>query len=139
MSLTFDIRRDFQELGPAADRVREALVGLLDDDGIADVELAFVEALTNSIRYGPADSLRPISIFLDITEAQVVLEIEDGSPLMPDLFDGASEQHLELKLDDPENLPEGGRGLSLIVMSMDQVSFRLMGDQVRLRMVRHRG
>ncbi len=138
MSQMFDVRRDLEELGPAADRVRQALGGLLDDDGIADVELAFVEALTNSIRYGPADSLRPISIFLDLAEAYVALEIEDGSPLMPHLFDGASEQHLELHLDDLENLPEGGRGLSLIVMSMDEVSFRQIGDQVRLRMVRHR-
>ncbi len=138
MSLTFEVRRDLQELGPAADRLRGGLIGTLGDEEIACVELAFVEALTNSIRHGPSNGQRPISVFLDVTEKQVAVEIEDGSSLMPGLFDGAGEEQLDFDLDDLENLPEGGRGLSLIVISMDEVSFRQTGAQVRLRMVRNR-
>jgi anti-sigma regulatory factor (Ser/Thr protein kinase) len=132
------IGRDLSELGRAADQLRAWLTGVLDDDSAASVELALVEALTNSIRHGPADSAQPIGIFLDVTDEDVVLEIADGSPPMPTLFDGAGQQKLELDGYDIDDLAEGGRGLSLIVLSMDEVSFVRSGDQVRLRMVRHR-
>ena len=137
-SRTLMVQRDLDALGPAADRMREWLDGVLDEDGAACVELSFVEALTNSIRYSPADSPRPIGVYLEISDAEVVVEIEDGSPPMPGLFDGAGAGRLDVGLDDLENLPEGGRGLSLIVISMDQVAFRVIEGEVRLRMTRRR-
>lgn len=140
MTLSVDmmIGRDVSELGRAADQMRTWLAGVLDDDAAAGVELALVEALTNSIRHGPADSAQPIGIFLEVTDADVVVEVADGSPPMPTLFDGAGQQKLELDTLDIESLAEGGRGLSLIVLSMDEVSFVQADDQVRLRMVLHR-
>ena len=132
------IGRDLSELGPAADQMRAWLSDHLNDDSAASVELALVEALTNSIRHGPADSAQPIGIFLEVTDADVVVEIADDSPPMPTLFEGAGQQKLELDTFDIESLPEGGRGLSLIVLSMDEVSFVQAADKVRLRMVLHR-
>ena len=132
------IGRDLGELGRAADQLRTWIEGVMDDDAAAGVELALVEALTNSIRHGPADNAQPIGIFVEVSEEDVVVEIADGSPPMPTLFDGAGQQKLDLDKFDLESLPEGGRGLSLIVLSMDEVSFVQSGDQVRMRMVRHR-
>ncbi len=132
------IGRDLSELGRAADQLRAWLAGVLDDEAAAGVELALVEALTNSIRHGPTESAQPIGIFLEVTDAEVVIEIADGSPPMPTLFDGAGQQKLELDSFDVEELAEGGRGLSLIVLSMDEVSFVQTDGQVRLRMVLHR-
>jgi len=132
------IGRDLDELGRAADQVRAWLEGVLDDDGIAEVELALVEALTNSILHGPRESANPIGVFVDVSDKQVAVEIADDSPPMPTLFDGAGEQKLDFDLSDLDNIPESGRGLSLIVLSMDEVSFRQVDEQVRLRMVRYR-
>lgn len=133
------VGRDFEELGRAADQMRTWLADVLDDDRAAKVELAFVEALSNSIRHAPSDRVKPIGIFLDVSDAEVAIEIADDSPPMPTLFHGAGEQKLDLATLDRENLAEGGRGLSLIVLSMDQVSFVLSAGQVRLRMVLNRG
>lgn len=132
------ITRDFGELGPAADQMRAWLSDEVDDDSAAAIELALVEALTNSIKHGPSDSTQLIGIFLEITDRDVIVEIADGSPPMPTLFDGAGQQKLELDTVDIADLAESGRGLSLIVLSMDEVSFVQAGDQVRLRMVLHR-
>ncbi len=132
------VARDLAELGKAADQLRQWLEPDIDEDGLACVELAFVEALTNSILYGPPDSGQPIGVFVDILDAQIVVEIEDGSPPMPTLFDNAGAHRLEFDIQDIENLPEGGRGLSLIAISMDEVTFRVTDDRVRLRMVKNR-
>ena len=132
------VGRDLTELAKAADQLRQWLEADIDEDGLACVELAFVEALTNSILYGPPDTGQPISVFVDILDAQVAVEIEDGSPPMPTLFDDAGAHRLEFDVKDIENLPEGGRGLSLIAISMDEVTFRVTDDRVRLRMVKNR-
>lgn len=138
VSKAMEVRRDLSELGHAADRLRLWLNGEIDEDDLACIELAFVEALTNSILYGPTDSGQPISVFIEILKTQIVVEIEDGSPPMPTLFDNTGAHRLEFDIKDIENLPEGGRGLSLIAISMDEVTFRVTEDRVRLRMVKNR-
>jgi serine/threonine-protein kinase RsbW len=132
------VNRDLAAIGPVADALRASLSGVLDCEGVACVELALVEALTNSIVSGSQALDDPIGVFLQITESDVVVEVEDLSPPIYELFDGAGEHRLDFDPDDIANIPEGGRGLSLIVISMDEVGFRTVGDQVRLRMVRHR-
>lgn len=132
------VGRDLAELGKAADKVRQWLDAEIDEDSLSGVELAFVEALTNSILYGPPDLGTPIAVFVEILDTQVVVEIEDGSPPMPTLFDDTGAHRLEFDIKDIENLSEGGRGLSLIAISMDEVTFRVTDDRVRLRMVKNR-
>ena len=132
------IGRDVGELGRAADQLRTWVKGALDDDAAASVELALVEALTNSIEHGPKESDKPVGIFLTVSESDVTVEIADDSPPMPKLFDGAGQQKFEVEKLDIDSLDEGGRGLSLIVVCMDEVSFVQTGDQVRLRMIKYR-
>lgn len=132
------IDRDLGELGRAADQLRIWLGGTLDDDAAASVELAVVEAVTNSIQHGPPGCQQQIGIFLNVSDSRVVVEISDGSPPMPQLFDGAGQRKLDAEKLDLDSLSERGRGLSLIVLSMDEVGFVQIGDQVRLRLVRNR-
>lgn len=132
------VKRDLEAIGPAADTLRSWLHEVLDQEGLACVELALVEALTNSITFGAEAIKEPIGVFLEINATDVVVEIEDGLPPVRGLFDGAGAERLEFDPADRQNIPESGRGLSLIVVSMDEVGFRTVGDQVRLRMVRRR-
>lgn len=132
------VERNLDAIGPAADALRASLQDVLDEEGVACVELALVEALTNSIHFGPDSSAGPILVFLDVTATDVAVEIDDGSPPMPELFDGAGAENLDFDPSDRQNIPESGRGLSLIVLSMDEVGFRAVGDRSRLRMVRRR-
>lgn len=132
------VGRDLGELGRTADHLRHLLNDVVDEYSLSCIELAFVEALTNSILHGPPDTDTPIAVFVEILDTQVVVEIEDGSPPMPTLFDNAGAHRLEFDIKDIENLPESGRGLSLIAISMDEVTFRVIEDRIRLRMVRYR-
>ena len=110
--------RNFDEVGAAADQVRVWVSDWLDDEGVAAVELALVEALTNAIRHGTSDSAKLIRVFIEMSNEQVGVEIEDSSPPMPSLFADAGADKIDFDPNDIENIPEGGRGLSLIVMGL---------------------
>jgi anti-sigma regulatory factor (Ser/Thr protein kinase) len=133
------VERDLSKIGPAADTLRLWLQGTLDDEGIACVELSVVEGLTNSIIHGPKTHAKAITVFLEITDAEVSVEIEDGLPHVPGLFDNAGAHRFDFDPLDIQSIPDSGRGLSLILVSMDKVEFRTVGEQVRLRMTRRRG
>jgi anti-sigma regulatory factor (Ser/Thr protein kinase) len=132
------VNRDLEAIGPVADALRRTLRGLLDEEGLACVELAVVESLTNAILFGSSASGNPIELFLEIGDSDVVVEIGDENQPDPWLFEGAGLGQLDFDPADRQNIPESGRGLSLIVVSMHEVGFRKVGDQMRLRLVRHR-
>lgn len=132
------IDRDLEAIGPVADALRDSLQDSLDEDGLACVELAVVEALTNAVLFGASTTGAPVELFLEIGDRDVVVEIGDETQPDPALFEGAGLDRLDFDPDDRQSIPESGRGLSLIVISMHEVGFRKVGDQVRLRMVRHR-
>lgn len=134
--LEFTVSRNLAEIGGVADQLRARVAEVLDEEGAAAVELSVVEALTNAVRHGSAGSAEQIGVFVEISDDQVVVEIADSFPPMPDLLARAGADALEFDAFDLENIPEAGRGMSLIVMSMDEVAFRQAGDKVRLRMVR---
>ncbi len=130
--------RDLEAIGPAADALRHALRDVLDEEGLACVELAFVEALTNAVLFGSSATGKPIDLYLKIDDRDVVIEIGDDTQPDPGLFHGAVPERLDFDPSDRQSIAESGRGLSLMVVSMDEISFRTVGDQQRLRMVRHR-
>lgn len=130
--------RDLEAVGPAADAIRQNLRDVLDEEGLACVELAVVEALTNAILFGAPATGCPIGLFLEIDDRDVVVEIGDETQPDLKLFEGAGLAQLDFDPADRQNIPESGRGLSLIVVSMHEVGFRKVGDQTRLRLVRHR-
>ena len=132
------VDRDLEAIGPAADALRDTLRDVLDEEGLACVELAVVEALTNAILFGTSACGRPVDLFLEIGDRDVVVEIGDDSQPDAALFEGAGQERLAFDPADRQAIPESGRGLSLIVLSMHEVSFRTVGDRSRLRLVRRR-
>lgn len=132
------VERNLDAIGPFADDLRNHLQKILDEEGVACVELAVVEALTNAILFNPATLADPISVYLQVTETDVTVEIDDGAAPVPGLFDGAGAEMLDFDPTDRQNIPESGRGLSLIVVSMDEVRYRNVGDRTRLSMKRRR-
>ncbi len=132
------VDRDLEAIGPAADALRHALGDFLDEEGLACVELAVVEALTNAVIFGNTATRRPIGLYVEISERDVVIEIEDETQPDPNLLEAAGPDRLDFDPSDRQSIAESGRGLSLIVISMHEVCLRPVGDQLRLRMVRHR-
>lgn len=133
------IARELPAIGPVADLVHRLAAGVLDEDGVAAVELALVEALTNAILHGTLESAARIEIAITLGADAMVIEIIDSSPPMPlFLLQDAGEHKMAFDPDDLYSIPESGRGLSLIVMSMDEVTYRHVGDKTHLRMRRNR-
>ncbi|MES2814416.1 MAG: ATP-binding protein [Pseudomonadota bacterium] len=132
------VSRDLEAIGPAADALRHTLFDVLDEEGLACVELAVVEALTNAVRFGTSTTGKPIDLYLEIDDQDVVIEIGDETQPDPGLFHGSGPDRLDFDPSDRQSIAESGRGLSLMVVSMDEVSLRRVGDHLRLRMVRHR-
>ena len=133
------IRRDLAEVGPAAIQVHEWAEAVLDQDAVEDVELALVEALTNAIRHGKAAPQDRIGIHVELAEDELVIELLDSSPPMPRcLLDEAGAESFIFDETDINSIAESGRGLSLMVVLMDEVGYRLVDGHTRLRMVRRR-
>lgn len=133
------MKRDLGDLGRVAVGINDIAVAALEEDGAAAVDLAVVEALTNAILHGQAESGALIDIEVADTADALVIEIFDTAPPMPlFLLEQAGAQKLDIDVSDLDSIPESGRGLSLIVLSMDHVSFHNEGPRTRMRMVRNK-
>src|SRR5262245_46681521 len=130
MSWTLTIRTD-STLGAvrrAAAVFREAICGVGTSEARSELELAFVEACTNSAKHGSrgrADAV--IFITTAACEARVGVVIEDGG--RP--FD-AEKQATEVDTSDIASLPTGGMGLSLIREIFDVVKNEPVDGRNRL-------
>jgi serine/threonine-protein kinase RsbW len=70
----------------------------------------------------------------------VVIEIIDHAPPMPaQVLDNTSEDAFTFDETDIANIPEGGMGLALIRMNMDEVEYHSSEAENRLRMVKRIG
>jgi serine/threonine-protein kinase RsbW len=68
---------------------------------------------------------------------QVVIEIIDHAPPMPtQVLDKTSEDTFTFDETDIANIPEGGMGLALIRMNMDEVEYHSSESENRLRMIK---
>lgn len=129
--------RELAAIPPVARQVCALALPYLDEIGLSDIELALVEALTNAVRHGWAHSraTSEITIKAAIAEDRLTIEILDQSHgFPPHLLDEAGARKLEFDPDDLETLHENGRGLSLIVLSMDEVTLQSSNDEFVLRM-----
>ncbi|WP_168217399.1 ATP-binding protein [Paracoccus liaowanqingii] len=130
------IERDLGEVSRASEAVKNRLEGELTQEQAEAVDLALTEALTNTIRHGTVQSAIQIGIYVQTGPGFVAVEIADSSPPMPQyLLDEAGADKLEVDPDNLASLSEGGRGLSLIVMLMDEVAYVRVDGEVRLRML----
>jgi len=70
----------------------------------------------------------------------LVIEVVDTVPVVPEgLLEKAGAHRLEVNLQDIAALEESGRGLSIMVLLMDEVTLRTANDQYVLRMVKYIG
>lgn len=135
----FTMPRALSAISPLAQSVTALMTEGFDQDARDAVDLALVEALSNAVQHGTQDSAKTIGVEVSLTESAIALEIIDSTPPMPlFLFESMDPSALEVDADDLANVPETGRGLALIVMVMDEVTFLHVGDQTRLRLSRNR-
>ena len=133
------VPRDLRAIARCSSAVRSYALQIMGEDDASAVELALVEALTNAIKHGTAAQRDAgcISVNLRTTNGNLILEITDGSPLVPDgMLEQLGEHRLEFDYNDIDSIAEGGRGLSLIVLSMDEVSLRSSEHEFTLLMMK---
>jgi len=93
--------------------VSQARAAGLDDEAIADLELAMTEALANVIRHGHGgDSAALIDVAVAVVDDRFEVSILDRAP---------SFVASDIPPRDLDNVAEGGYGLSLIDLVMDEV------------------
>jgi len=138
--LSRTVERDLNAVAPVALAVHAYAETILDTDCAAAVELALVEALTNAIKHGSINGRETgqITVTAQPNEGALVIEVIDTVPVVPEGFlDKADAQQTDAGIDDIMSLAESGRGLSIIVLSMDEVSLRTANDRFILSMVKY--
>lgn len=134
----FTMDRTLSEVSPLAQSVTGLMVGWPDESREA-VDLTLVEALSNIVRHGSRTETRQIGIEVDLAQDRITVEVVDfTSPMPPDLLERAGNASFDFDADDIQSIPEGGRGLALILCLMDEVSLHEGPDTSRLRLIRRR-
>lgn len=135
---SFTMPRDLAAISPLSQSVTALMANSFDQDARDAVDLALVEALSNAVQHGTKESAKQIALEVSLTETEITLDIIDSTPPMPlFLLDDVSPEALDIG-DDLETVSESGRGLALIVMVMDEVTFHHVEDTTRMRLVRRR-
>lgn len=97
----------------------------LDQQEQFHLELAIVEAVTNSITHAQED----VEITYSRTERGVRIEIWDDGEAVSDGLLERFQEFPEPDPDDLDTLPESGRGLFLIQETMEEVEFFRVADR----------
>ena len=137
-SISLYIDSDLDKVVQISLAVRGLCTGLLSDDELDAVELSVVEAINNVIKHGYGGQPgRDIQVLVGLHRDKVVVEIVDNAPPMPaDLLNQASEERFDFDETNLADIPEGGMGLALIQMNMDEVEYNSGNGENRLRMVK---
>ena len=138
--LSWTLDRDLTAISPVAQAVEAHAASLLGQEGATAVELALVEALTNSIKHGSMDGriTEPLFVKAHSDALSLIVEVFDVVPVIPDgLLEEAGAHRLEVDISDIPALAENGRGLSLIVVCVDKVTLRTADDKYVLKLVKY--
>lgn len=131
------VQRSLSAVAPVALIVREFARKYLGDLLASDVELAVVETLTNVIKHSKHHNRENSEILISLKRSatDIVVDIFDESPLIPpEIFETIGADALEIDAEDINALAESGRGLALILLSMDEVSMHADDELFRLHM-----
>jgi len=129
----FEIKNDLAEIEPLA----LAVVNFCRENGVDeaacfDVQLALVEAVSNTIKYGYQDQkIHFIHVRVGLEQKEFFLEIEDDAKAFNPLEAPAPDFSLPV-----EERPIGGLGVYLIRSVMDRVDYQRIGTSNILRMTR---
>lgn len=121
-------------VGPAIRAIGRS--GGLSDEAAADLELAVIEALTNIVRHsGPVTEC--IRTRITVGKRAIVVDIIDrGRPIPRDRLYRPAEASLVF---DPAAIPTDGRGLALIRLSVDAMSYATRKGVNRMRLTKQVG
>lgn len=137
-ALNLQIDSDLNSVELVAKAVRALCSDKLVDDMLADVELSVVEAINNVIKHGYRGVKGlPVDVKISIKSDRIVLDIYDQAPPMPgSLLAPDTAELMDFAPDNLEDLPEGGMGLALIKMTMDDVSYSSASGVNRLTLTK---
>lgn len=134
--LSLKIDSDLASVELVAGIVRAVCSGSLGEEALNDLEIGIVEAINNVIKHGYSGQKgSSVEISVGLRKDRVVIDIIDQAPPMPE---GKLDQARAHDLDTKEiaDLPEGGMGLSLIRMTMDDVRYSSQDGSNRLTLTK---
>lgn len=138
VGIRLHIDSDLDKVSLVARAVRALCCDILDEEAADAVEISLVEAINNVIKHGyEGKPGRDVGIILSLRPDHVQIEVVDhAAPMESGLLANASEDRFAFDVTDIEALPEGGMGLALIRMNMDEVEYHSNEGENRLRMVK---
>jgi serine/threonine-protein kinase RsbW len=127
----FEIKNDLAEIEPLTLAVvRYCHESGIDEAACFDVQLALVEAVSNTIKYGYQDKrVHFIRVRVGLEPKELFLEIEDDAGSFNPLDAPAPDFSLPV-----EERPIGGLGVYLMRTVMDQIDYQRAGAKNVLRM-----
>ena len=119
-----------ESLGLLGGCIKQLSLTVFDEAGASQVELAIVEAVTNSIRHADIGDT-DIQIHFVVDDAGVTIDLMDkGKPMDPAILESRGNR-VNFNPADIQNLPEGGMGLFIIKNYMNEVSYRFENGRNR--------
>jgi len=134
------LARDLREVQSVAIPVKAYAAQFMADDDAAAVELALVEAVTNAIKHGSINGrdTGQITVTAHADNDRLVVEVVDNVPVLPkDALDRARNRGAAFDIDDIAALEESGRGVSIMVLAMDEIILSTANDKYILSMVKY--
>ncbi len=124
-ALSLQIDSDLESVELVAKAVRALCSDRLDETMLNDVELSVVEAVNNVIKHGyHGQRGSSVEIKVGLRTDRVVIDILDQAPPMPEGVAAVKPgSPFEFDPENLQDLPEGGMGMALIQMTMDDVSY----------------
>ena len=103
--------------------IRQLALLTFNEEHAAEVEVAMVEAVTNSMRHAQIGDT-DIKVRFALAKGGVEIDLfDEGQPLDPSILE-SRDHALEFDPSDIQNLPVGGMGLIIIKNYMNEVSYR---------------
>ena len=136
--ITLMIESRFDNLSLVGKAVNKLCTEFFSDKEVWSIELCVVEAVNNVIKhaYHGGENGR-VLISLQFFGSEVVMEIKDtGSKIPSEILQEKDGRVFDFDPENRDSLPEGGMGLALIKMSMDEVSYSSHNGTNTLRLVK---
>lgn len=137
-SFEMSVDSDLRQVEVIARGVRAFCSDVLAAGDIDGLEISVVEATNNIIIHGYGNQPgHKIKIRLAIKKCAVWVDVFDQAPPMAsELLDPDQNDPFDVDADDIVSLPEGGMGLALIKMNIDEVIYRRVNGENLLRMIK---
>jgi len=137
-SISLSIDSDLDKVSLLSRAVRALCEDLLGPEDLDAVELSVVEAINNVIKHGyHGKPGKDVQVAIALHPDQVAIEVIDHAlPMPPQVLENAGDDPFAFDETDLANIPEGGMGLALIRMNMDEVEYCSGDSENRLRMVK---